>query len=392
MNLVKHIPAILMAFTFSANAQNVEETLAAIEANNSYLNAIRSSGEADKAGFRTDITLPDPDIDFAHHWLTDENAENVKELSLKQSFDLSTILGYRGNVADKQGALVDLQYKQVRMNTLLEAKVIALKLIHNSKLKAEIDENLKNANLLVGMYQKRLDSGDGNIIELNKTKMALAKVSAEAKRLDIEHAALAEELKRLNGGNDINLSVSEYPSETLPDNFEEWFANVSTSVPALQYATELTNLRKEQVRLSKMQNAPKIFAGYKTEWSNAFDKHSLLVGMNLPLWSNRKKTKHTQCELIASEHLLADANTQTRSNLEILYNRTKGLKLISEEFLKNVNELNSVQILDKALNAGQISLLEYISDIEMYYDIRKQSLNAELDYRLSLAELLAAEL
>lgn len=57
-----------------------------------------------------------------------------------------------------------------------------------------------------------------------------------------------------------------------------------------------------------------------------------------------------------------------------------------------MNELNSVQILDKALNAGQISLLEYISDIEMYYDIRKQSLNAELDYRLSLAELLAAEL
>lgn len=392
MNLVKHIPAILMAFTFSANAQNVEETLSTIEANNSYLNAMKRSGEADKAGNRTDNTLPDPNIDFAHHWLTDENAENVKELCLKQSFDLSTLFGYRGNVSDKQDILVDLQYRQMRQNTLLEAKIITLKLIHNSKLKSEVDANLKNANLLVDMYKKRLDSGDGNIIELNKTKMTLAKVSAEAKRLDIERIALAEELKRLNGGNELTFSASEYPSESLPADFNEWVAGFAASVPALQYASAQTELKKEVIKLSKMQNAPKIFAGYKTEWSNAFDKHSLLVGMNMPLWANRKKTKHAQSELIASEHLLADANTQVHSKLEILYNKTKGLKLISEELKKNVSELNNIQILEKALSAGQITLLEYISDIEMYYDIRKQSLSAELDYRLSLAELLAAEL
>lgn len=49
---------------------------------------------------------------------------------------------------------------------------------------------------------------------------------------------------------------------------------------------------------------------------------------------------------------------------------------------------NSQELLKKALDAGQISLLEYLTEVTLYYEAVDLQNAAERDYRLALSELL----
>ena len=49
-------------------------------------------------------------------------------------------------------------------------------------------------------------------------------------------------------------------------------------------------------------------------------------------------------------------------------------------------------LLKKALDAGEISMLDYILQLGLYYDSVNQALQAELDYQKAFAELSAVEL
>jgi len=49
-------------------------------------------------------------------------------------------------------------------------------------------------------------------------------------------------------------------------------------------------------------------------------------------------------------------------------------------------------LLKKALDAGEISLLNYLTELGMYYNMANLTLEAERDYQKAVTELLAVEL
>jgi capsid portal protein len=53
--------------------------------------------------------------------------------------------------------------------------------------------------------------------------------------------------------------------------------------------------------------------------------------------------------------------------------------------------LNNTALLQKALDAGEISLLDYLVEVELYYDAITRALDAERDYEKAVAALLAME-
>jgi hypothetical protein len=53
---------------------------------------------------------------------------------------------------------------------------------------------------------------------------------------------------------------------------------------------------------------------------------------------------------------------------------------------------NNTDLLTKALNLGQISILDYIVEIGLYYETVNRTLEAERDYQKAYAELTAVEL
>ena len=56
-------------------------------------------------------------------------------------------------------------------------------------------------------------------------------------------------------------------------------------------------------------------------------------------------------------------------------------------YRRALDEANNSELLQRAMDEGFISVLEYLQGIELYYDYLDRSLAAERDYRRAVAEL-----
>ena len=65
----------------------------------------------------------------------------------------------------------------------------------------------------------------------------------------------------------------------------------------------------------------------------------------------------------------------------------KGLHHTATLYRRAFNEANNTELLERAMDEGFISVLEYLQGIELYYDYLDRSLAAERDYRRAAAEL-----
>ncbi|MPL81058.1 hypothetical protein SDC9_26967 [bioreactor metagenome] len=386
--------SILAVFaSISLYAQNnVNSVLTTIEENNTTLKALRETAEAQKLGNRTGIYLANPEVGFNYLWGKPGDIGNRTDINVKQVFDIPTITGMKSKVANEQNNLIEWQYKSDRMNILLEAKQYCIELIYYNALKQELDIRLKHAETIAKGYKDRLDRGDANQLEYNKVQLNLAAVQGEISRVEVEQNALLSQLKRLNGGTSVTFEDNRYSEISLPLDFDQWFAQAAQKNPVLAYVEQEIELSKRQVSLSKAMGLPTFSAGYMSEKVVGQQFQGLTLGISIPLWENKNRVKQAKAAVSAAETRQTDSKQQFYSQLQILYNRTYGLKNTADKYRKSLLTLNSTDLLGKALNAGEISLLDYIVEIGLYYNTITQALEAERDYQKAFAELSAVEL
>ena len=68
------------------------------------------------------------------------------------------------------------------------------------------------------------------------------------------------------------------------------------------------------------------------------------------------------------------------------------MKMTADKYRQSLATVNNTDLLKKALDAGEISLLDYILEMGLYYNTVNQMLEAERDYQKAFAELSAFEL
>lgn len=225
------ISILLTIIVFPVMAQSeVETILKEIETNSTTLSALREQMEAQKLGNRTGIYLANPEVEFNYLWGSPSPIGNRTDINVTQSFDFPTVYGHRSKLSKLENANVDLMYKSERINLLLRAKQVCIELAYYNALAKEYAGRLANAQRIAETYQARFEKGDANVLENNKAQLNLTTVSNEMNRIEIERSSLLSELKTLNGGKDISFTVFEITNETLPLNFDDWYASADRKV------------------------------------------------------------------------------------------------------------------------------------------------------------------
>ncbi|MPL93819.1 hypothetical protein SDC9_39966 [bioreactor metagenome] len=391
MKILIVISTILVSIPLIAQ-NNINSVLDSIEANNTTLKSLRLTADAQKLGNKTSIYLDNPEVEFNYLWGKPGNIGSRTDINIKQTFDIPTISGMKSRVANGQNTLIEFQYKADRMNILLEAKQYCIDLVYFNALKRELDVRLQHAETIAKGYKDRLDRGDANRLEYNKIQLNLASVLGELSRVEVERNALLSQLKRLNGGTDIVLNENQYVSVQLPLNFVDWYEEAEQKNPVLAYIKQEIEVGKSQVSLSKASNWPTFSTGYMSEKVVGQQYQGFTVGISIPLWENKNRVKQAKVAVSAAESREADRKQQFYSQLQSLYNRASGLKVIAEKYRQSLANVNNTDLLKKALDTGEISLLEYIVEIGLYYTTVNQALEAERDYQKAIAELSAVEL
>lgn len=388
--VISIVATLAMSSLFAQN--NMNEVLSTIERNNMTLKALREAADAQKIENRTGIYLSDPEIGFNYLWGNPSSIGNRKDINVKQNFDIPTISGLKNRVANQQNILVEWQYKSDRINILLEAKLYYLDLVYYNSLLKELAVRREHAEKIAASQKERLESGEGNVMEYNNVQLNLSTVQGEVSRIETERNAAIAQMIRLNGGQPLTLSDSGFTAIDMPLNFNDWYATAEGKNPLLSYVRQEVELGKQQVSLSRSMGLPTFSAGYMSENVLGQRFQGVSVGVSVPLWSNKNRVKQAKSALRAAESRQTDTKQQFYSQLEILYSRTQGLREAAETYRASLANANNSLLLKKALDAGQISILDYIVEIGLYYNTVNQALQAELGYQKAFAQLSSIEL
>lgn len=392
-NLSRNAALSAIAFvsmTFVSGAQNsVEVVLASVEKNNPELQALRKRTESEKYGFKAERMVEAPEVGFDYLWGSPADIGTRKDISVTQSIDIATISGTKGKIAKSESELSDMQFNVRRQEILLQAKLLYINIIYCNAVGAELERRLERSEKVEAVYRDMQVRGETDMIEVNKAHLAyLAQRNALA-RNKMEAEGFSLELQRLNGGEPLEINDLSYVRrDMLPADFDTWYKEVADRSPEIRAARQNVKVNEAVARGIKMSSCPTITAGYMAELVKGSNFRGLTLGLSIPLWSARSKTRQANLSCEASRLEVKDVEASEYSALRSLYEKASGLKDLSDELALSLAVSDeAMSMTEKKFNEGEISLMDSIMELSLYYSVVDESLAASRDYDLALAEL-----
>ena len=377
----------LTAFQINLSAQNnIDSVLAQIERNNTTLAALQKGADADKIGNKTGNYLQNPEIEFNYLW-GNEVTGNRTDFSAKQTFDFPTAYGYKNQISNIKNEQVELEYQKQRKELLLNAQLICYDLIYTNALKLELTNRLNHAQSIADAYKSKFEIGETNILEYNKAQLNWLNLSKTMESLTIEQEALQAELTLLNGGVPVNLTENEFQVIVLPTDFEQWYVQAEQINPLLNWLKKEVELTQKQISLNMALSMPKFQAGYMSESLVGQDFKGITVGLSIPLWENKNTVKYAKANAISLDNMAADNKIQLYSHLKMLHTKSISLQKSANDYKSKLASFNNSELLRKALDKGEISLINYMVELSIYYESVNNLLELERDLNKAIAEL-----
>lgn len=384
------ISALLLAN--SIQAQSTNELLDRIASNNLTLQALEHQVTARGYESMAAISLPDPEVEFALLAGSPSEIGVRKDISISQGFDVATLSGARKAVALGENELLKLQWKATRRDILSEARNLIAETVCRNALIAEYSRRATLAESMAEALKASLDKGAATVIDYNKAVLSLSEARAALNTVVIERESFIRRLAALNGGESIEVCVLSMDPEMIPEDFELWFDEASQTSSMLAYVRQATELSKDKLSLARSESMPSMSLGYMAELVPGSNFRGVKMGVSVPLWSSSRRVRSAKYEIQAAEAEAADAAASYRMEAESAYATAMGLKKISDDYAQILSHCDNSVYVQKAYELGQISLFEYLVELDMYYDAVTRSIEADRDYQLALTNLRQIEM
>lgn len=377
-----------MAFAIPAGmyAQEMDSVLRRVETNNLELQILRLDNEASFWDTRSGNSLGDLSVEYSPFFLGGENGVVASELVVKQEFKFPTAYAAGSKYTDINNEANELKYKTMRRDILLNAKNLCLDLVYLGKLDSMIRVRSANADNLLMLFEKRIDEGDATALELNKIRMDRMNLNAEAARIQAERQTVLRELVALNGNIPLDVEVSEYSRDTLPEDYDALLAEIMSSDYGLMSAEADERLSAQEIKVSKNSWAPSLEIGYRRNTEMREANNGFLVGLSFPLFSSRSKVNSAKAKYASASIRLENARNMVENGLRSkIAELVKVRTAISAYDIKLMKE--TLSLLLKAVESGEISVITYYMEADGIYQNISAYLELERQYRGILAEL-----
>lgn len=381
--------AILASATCSASGQtSIDQVLQGIEANNRELKASYQLTTARKLEAGLENNLADPTVSYVHQYGNKEGLGMQGELVASQSFDFPTVYAQRSKLIRAKGTGFDRQGAELRQQILLQAKELCLDLVLLNQQKALLDQRRQNAEQLASLYATRLSTGDANILETNKINLELLNAKNEARMNEAARAARLKELATLNGGIPVSFPDTEYvgvPELLSVDELKTVALSSNLQLLSLQ-SDQATALR--QLSVNKAKGLPGLELGYRLNTATGGERfNGFLVGVSIPLFSNRNNVKQAKAQTRYTELQLESTTSVVENELQSLYDQSVALKTSMNEYSEVLKSQNGLELLNKAIQSGQISMMEYFVDVTTLYQSMQNYMQLQNEYQKVMAQL-----
>lgn len=386
---------VCFAFALHAEAQTAqsatfESVMQQVATDNLQLRAARKQLEAACLQNHSQLALPDPEVEVACFFGHPKEIGRRGDVSVTQTLDWGVLLGRRKQLALMADEAAQAQYRVEAQQVLTEADKTYVSIVFYNKLTRELTARHRAAQTLLALYEKNFDNGNTNQLELNKVRLNASTARAELLRAESERTTAFKALQTLCGGTLPEIADTVYPmaSEALPPLTQ--MRGLLQNTRQLILAESGVAQSKAAAQVARTEGLPQLTVGFQGEYVPNEKYSGLSVGFTLPLWGNsRKRVKSLRIEAAARE-LDRDNVIQTQSNLlDQQYGEATRLLANAAQLTTDLQAASNAHLLQRSLEEGQISLLDYLLELTFYYSARTAQLEAERDAQLAVATLRA---
>ncbi|MFC2118517.1 TolC family protein [Bacteroidota bacterium] len=378
--------SLLVFLITVVNAQNTEEVLKIIASNNKEIIANQELFKSLVMEYKTGITPSDPRFEYGYYPGNTVAPGAKRTVGLTQSFDFPTSYKHMRKYSDKQVMIAESRLKLLNQDVLLEAKITIINLVYFMQYGLELERRKSMAKSLFESINKKFENGNASILDLNKAKTGLLNANNDLLLNNSEIKQNAEKLCNLNGGIEINISRAFYPEEKLPG-LQQTIDEALSKDPGF-FVSKLENEAADQnIKLQKSLALPKLEIGYGSE--TVVDESFIggKFGMSFPLWEKKNTVKYAKTYAGYTSSVIETYKIGFVSGIKQHFINAEALKNAYNDYNNLVLELKSEELLNKALDLGHISLIEYLLELSFYYNTVDTMMELEKKYYKALAEL-----
>lgn len=389
----RYLIATIVAFsTYSiALADNIGDVLKQVASNNLTLQALAHDNQADVLDIKASNSIGGPSVEYSPFFTKGYSGVAESELVVSQEIDFPTKYAARNKQAKMQNIVGEQLLIKQRRDILLQAQILCIDLIRLNQTLSMLHERLANSETLLQMYQKRMDAGDANALELNKVKLDCMEVRTLVNEAQGERTSLLQQLRQLNGGKPIDVIDTVMPEYPQITNFESYRALALASDADVAVAQTALRAADMNLKLQKNEWLPNISFGYRRNTEQGEGINGFLIGVSFPLYSNSNNVKAARQRRESAELQVMQAQNEAEASMRTNYEQLQGLQqIIDHSDVKLLQE--SLTLFAKALQHGEITALVYYVEINSIYEKLQRHIDLHCQSVKLLAELHKAEL
>lgn len=380
MNKIRYIALILVVMLCgSIRAVNYADILLQIDNNNVELKAMGARNSADIDELRAGNTLGGPGVDFSYLF-GDPSVGNKWEIGASQSFEWLGVYHSRSKVIATRSESLDYQYEATRRDIHTRVLAVCCEMVWINKQLALYSDIVADVDSLMAAYNKAFEHGEVSILDINKLKVETVSVRRTVKNLESRKAELQLTLAELNGGKSLNaIEFKEYPLLQLPVSIDGYVAVATEKDPMALYFKKRNVADEYDVSVAKRSLLPSFSVGYRhvNELGDKFN--GVTAGVSLPLYSGKKSIRAARARKEANR---VEAELWEKNVTEELSKEYTLAQSLADELAlyDNVIPKDNIELLHKALSAGQITLVEYLLEKRFFTEALIEHLEVEYLY------------
>lgn len=354
------------------------------------LTASRVEREAEIASDRASNLIDGPDVEFEHMWSTNPAVRNKMGLTVSQSFDWPGAYAARRRATDARAAAFAMLDRRDMMARRLSLKQLLIDIVYMNCRSEYAGRTCELFDSLLTRYAIGLERGEFSRLDYSKVKLSAVKARRAYVDVRQQLSVLLASLSVYNGGKPVGDIVDRLTS--FPDqpflSLAEYRQQQYDLNPDVQSASLGLDAARLDLTARKRELLPGFSVGYRFAREEGTNFHGLSFGMTLPfLYGTKSKLRGATMKVESAQAALRAVNVAQEAELMADFNKVETLRTRVVELTSAADVEECRIMLVKALNGGQISLIEFLLETDYYNGIENEILDFEYQYHLALARL-----
>lgn len=349
--------------------------------------AALKSAESDLLDIKSENSLEPTEAEFGYLWGEGETG-NKWNISISQSFDWPGVYSARRKGIKATEKALNAASRASLLSQMLEIKQAMIDIVA-ARQNLAVSQMLNDTiNRLYEVAAKGVEQGEVTRLDLNKIAIERISVSRQLSSDGRALAAAVSSLESICGADaaDIISRLTDFPDEHILTE-EHYERLIGEANPALAEKRANILAAKATAVAEKRLNYPGFSLGYTYENEGVERWHGITAGISIPLFTSKSKAKAAKLRVAAAE---SEALQTMNSEIAALKaERAQAVSLYDEvvKYDKILNGTDNIALLQKALAGGQMSLIDYLQEINYFISARRDYIELRYQYALAASRL-----